>query len=83
MLGLNEKMIEYNKYKKIIPLGKTTNESPKDTLIWEFSKLIAKKISRKDTPDIGDMIRINDLVVESFLQLKIEKYVEKIKNTTL
>ena len=69
---LNSRMLEYYKYKKIIP---TERESPKETLLWEFSKKISQLID--NSFDIANMMLVNDLIVYSIKELKIKEAIKK------
>lgn len=57
---LNSRMLEYYKYKKIIP---EESASPKETLLWEFSKKISQLID--NSFDIVNIMLVNDLIVHS------------------
>jgi len=69
---LNSRMLEYYKYKKIIP---AEGESPKQTLLWEFSKKISQLID--NSSDIANMMVVNDLIVYSVKGLKLKEAIEK------
>ena len=69
---LNSRMLEYYKYKKIVPEKEAL---PKETLLWEFSKKISQLID--NSFDIVNIILVNDLIVHSMKELKIKESIER------
>ena len=68
---LNKFVIRFNKYKNIIP---TSDDNPKDTLFWEFSKEVSIQIH--NSYDIGNMLVISNIIINATKSLKVEVIVE-------
>lgn len=71
---LNSFFSIFSKYKKIVP---SKDDSPKDTLFWEFSKKISQAID--NSVDILYITIVNDLATQVITNLKIDGIVEYFK----
>lgn len=65
---------EYSKYKKLI---EEKDESPKDTLFWEFSKNIAKLAVHE--MDITFIMPVYKLLIYSLKDLDIKSFIKNVK----
>lgn len=70
-------MDEYGKYKKWFP---EKEEGMKDTLIWEFSKNIARFATEES--DLIILMLATEVTVQSYTDLNKTGFIEKIKNAT-
>lgn len=68
-------MEEYSRYKKLFP---EKDEGTKDTLFWEFSKLIANYAGCKD--NIGFFFDCQFIVIDSLKYIDIKSFVKNVKN---
>ncbi|HEX6977632.1 MAG TPA: hypothetical protein VF185_04765 [Patescibacteria group bacterium] len=68
--NMNNAELEYSKYKKMFA---DKNESPKDTLFWEFGKNIARLSGHENDPIV--MMKCIALCVEELKQIKLRELV--------
>lgn len=67
-------MEEYSKYKKWFP---EKDEGLKDTLVWEFSKTIAKLAGQEN--NIVYIMACPSIAINSLKDLDIKSFIEKVK----
>jgi len=71
---LNERNIEYSKYKKLFP---EKNEAYKDTLFWEFGKHVSKIVAGQPN-DIAYAVLAIELAISSFKNIGIHERLQEI-----
>jgi hypothetical protein len=65
---------EFSYYKRLIP---DENESPKETVLWEFGKRISSLVSVEY--DIAIITLCTDLAIEGWGNLKIHEFIDSIR----